>query len=336
MFFIIFNTCFSNYDFDELMGKNTELFDKIKTKEDFENYNFFKKIYDKQKRFQTENGCFRIPQVLHFIWLGSTNIPNYFTKNLKRWMKNNPEWKVKFWMDKNIKALPSKVIICNVRDFSFSKLKELYESTSNFSEKEMLLKYEILLKEGGVYIGPAVKSIANFDPLNISYDFFASLVAPHNPIPSSTIYVGVDIIGSKPYHPVIEKCIDLVQEKWLTYESLFPESDIESKLYKITNRTVLPFTQAVMKNLNLQHNRDIIFPAGYFYKIKEPLFAYHSSKNNWVRGEETFQEKAQKHMRELTEKIRFLHLSTIFLFFFIIFSILWGFSYIRKTRLCKY
>jgi len=46
-----------------------------------------------------------IPKILHQIWIGKNQIPEYYYEYKQKWSKLHPEWEYKFWTDDNIKEL---------------------------------------------------------------------------------------------------------------------------------------------------------------------------------------------------------------------------------------
>src|ERR1700722_4591002 len=89
-------------DFESLMGKGTSRWEFVQTKEDFENLKFFKSLYDTKKMLVAgmSKRIFRVPKVVHFIWLGPKPFPRESVENVRSWIAKHPDWTIKFWTDR--------------------------------------------------------------------------------------------------------------------------------------------------------------------------------------------------------------------------------------------
>ena len=196
-------------DFEALMGKGTSRWEFVQTKEDFENLHFFKKLFDTRKTLfkevQTHN--FRIPKVLHFVWLGPKSFPRESVENVRSWMAKHPDWTIKFWTDKE-RPLPCPGMELKlVRDFEFLMLDKCYQKSDNWAEKSDVLRYEILYQEGGVYADHDVKCFKAFDSLNHAYDFYCGMDMPYQSSLPSCVFPTNNLIGIAPGHPILKTCM---------------------------------------------------------------------------------------------------------------------------------
>ena len=52
-----------------------------------------------------------IPKILHFIWLGKSQVPDTFTTfYLPQWEKLHPDYSIKLWTEKDVAAMKGKLV----------------------------------------------------------------------------------------------------------------------------------------------------------------------------------------------------------------------------------
>src|SRR3990172_7619278 len=252
-------------DFELLMGKETPHWRHLHQEIDVALLKNFHALYLQNKNLQFQvNVAEKIPKVIHIIWLGPRPFPAKSVENVRSWIAKNPGWIVKFWTDRD-RDLPchglQKVF---VRDFKFQKLEKFFYESENWGEKSDLLRYEILLREGGIYVDHDAVCIKSFEGLCRGYDFFAGLEPPHEAFAGRNITCANGLIGIRPHHPVMSKVIDLVVARWDALGRQFRGRDDYSKVEVVMRRTYIPFTEVLQETLVLDGNKDIVFPAAYF------------------------------------------------------------------------
>ncbi len=241
----------------------------------------YEHLFEKNK--ERLKGDERIPKVVHFIWLGPRSFPRTSVENVRMWMKHHPDWTFKFWTDRE-RIPPCKNMECVlIQPSHFDFLEEHYESSENWGEKSDILRYEILFREGGVYSDHDANCLRSFDDLHHSYDFYGGLEVPHDEVAGYTISAGIGIIGAKPHHPLIKGCIQAVEERWDEMGKKFSEKDPMTQALRVMHRTYIALTASLQKNLDLNQNRDIVFPASYFYPKDdlEPVYSFHYYGTTW-------------------------------------------------------
>ncbi len=133
-----------------------------------------------------------IPQVFHQIWLGPHPLPEEFQHYMKTWLELHPEWVVMVWTDRNRPKLRNE---------------GQYQRTTNWSNRSNLLRYELVLEHGGVYVDIDFECLKNIDPLLKDLDFFAGC----EKLPQGWIAPG--LFGATPGHPIVKKIVDLIPSK---------------------------------------------------------------------------------------------------------------------------
>ncbi|MCB1074586.1 MAG: hypothetical protein KDK59_03540 [Simkania sp.] len=252
--------------FEQLLGKNSVDWNYIQTRQDVQDLDFYKTIYKKNINYQYDSSpIFRIPKIVHLIWLGPRSFPIESVENIRTWQAHHPDWTFCFWTDRKRMPPCNNMKVIYIKDFEFKFLQAEYEESRNWGEKSDILRYEILYQKGGVYIDHDANCLRPFHGLHTGYDFYACLEMPHEEIDSLALTAGIGIIGAKPYHPVIRGAIQMISDRWKPITERFKGTDPLVQARLVSYRTYIALTLALRKNLNLPGNRDIIFPACYFY-----------------------------------------------------------------------
>ena len=172
----------------------------------------------------------QVPKIVHFIWIGPKQFPRESVENVRTWMAKHPDWTFNFWTDRQ-RPLPCPGMRMRmIHEVDFLKLKSCFAKSESYGEKSDLLRYEILYREGGIYVDHDVKCFKAFDPLNESFDFFCGIDMPYTSSLPSCIHPTNNLIGVKPGHPIIARCMETLAEKWDQIEEEYPGADRDSML----------------------------------------------------------------------------------------------------------
>lgn len=309
----------STDDFESLSGKNLPAWDYIQTKEDFEHLRFFQRMYDLRKGLiGAADAPARVPKIIHFIWIGPRQFPRESVENVRTWMAKHPDWTFYFWTDRQ-RPLPCPGMrVRMIQEVEFLKLKSCFAKSDSYGEKSDLLRYEILYREGGIYVDHDVKCFKAFDPLNEAFDFFCGIDMPYTSSLPSCIHPTNNLIGVKSRHPIIARCMETLAEKWDRIEQDYPGSDRDSMLNRVLHRTFWLFNEAIREKGNQNGNRDIVFPAYYFDAPKDELaiYARHKYAGVWHEKETPFEKMVRQRLMQLTKKS-----NKILLFFGVVSSL---------------
>lgn len=308
---LVFTSCDKKHefkqsdDFNTLMGSNKSVWKFVETHEDYENLRVFKALYEKNKNLQfSKQKEIKIPKTIHFIWVGPNPFPKESIDNVNSWINHHPGWTFKFWTDRR-RPLPNKKMELHlISSFKFKTLKHCYEETNNYAEKSDLLRYELLDKEGGLYVDHDVECFRAFTPFHANYDFFCGIETPHEPILSSSISACNNVIGARPGHPVLKKAIENVESRWDELSAAYPGDDKESVVYRVAQRTFSAFDEAVRGESGKNGNFDIAFPAAYFNRIDEDLalYAHHYYASTWFEDETKFERNVRRRLVSISRK----------------------------------
>lgn len=271
-------------DFYSLEGKNTSRWQYVNQVEDVNSLNLFSKVYDLRVDLQNEPlEQYRIPTIIHVIWLGPRSFPINSIDTLRSWIANHPDWDFYFWTDRE-RVIPVKGLkIKQTSEFRFEKLGRFYNESTNWAEKSDILRYEILNKMGGIYMDHDAFCLQSFKKLNQAYDFYACLEVPHPEIDGLCITAGIGIIGAIPGHPIIQGAIDHIYSTWDKKTLEFSTTDKLTQVEKVMHRTYIALTHSLRKNLNSSLKNDIVFPASYFYPMEDlsGIYSKHLYATSW-------------------------------------------------------
>ena len=291
-------------DFESLMGKDLPDWKYVHTPEDFANLAFFKGVYEKNISWlEKATEQVKVPKVIHFIWIGPKSFPIESIENVRSWIGFHPDWKVKFWTDRE-RALPHpEMELCRIQDLDLIKCGPLYRKSDNYGEMSDLLRLEILYKEGGIYVDHDVQCLKSFELLNKAYDFFCGMEVPFPSTLSSSLTPTNNTLGSIPGHPLIMRCMEWLEENWDRIEEAYPGRDRDSTINRVSHRTFFVTGEMFKKHAN-QGTVDIAFPSYYFNSPKDEwaLFAQHKYKGTWFENESPFEKMAKKRLMYLSKK----------------------------------
>lgn len=307
-------------DFYVLEGSRTNNWEYITQEKDMNALERYRTLYEKNRFLQNKHHpAFKIPKIVHIIWLGPKNFPIESVKHMRSWMAHHPDWTFYYWTDRD-RPPPCKGMMRKmVQDFKFTQLEEYYHLSDNWGEKSDILRYELLYEYGGVYSDHDANCLKPFHNLHGAYDFYGCLEMPHEEINGYVITPGIGIIGSKPKHPILWGCMQAVKERWEEVERLFPTADALSRAKKVMHRTYIALTYAVENNLDLAGNTDIIFPASYFYAQKNlpSFYSKHYYAAEWNSlNDKTYEKFVQGKLSKLKKKnvlIKKMELASILL-----------------------
>ena len=91
-----------------------------------------------------------IPKIIHYIWLGGKPLPKIAKKCIKSWKKYCPDYEIKRWDETNLD-----LDCC-------AYVREAYDA-KKYAFASDFFRFEILYKEGGVYLDIDVELIKNID-----------------------------------------------------------------------------------------------------------------------------------------------------------------------------
>ncbi len=240
-------------DFDNALGKDDTYFSKYyKMRMGLRGQllTFYRSLYERNKVTEYTEAKYRIPRIIHQIWIGSP-LPQEYKAWQKTW-KQWPGWEYKLWTDKDVEK------------FNFAN-RDLYDDAKTYGQRADILRMEILNQFGGLYVDMDFECIKPevFAVLNKHYDFYVGL----HPMDSTLVGPNNAIIGAVPGHPILKAYIKGLRSRWKTPTTLLHQ--------EVVLKTGPGFLGSLfLKHANKEGYKDIAFPATFFY----PLGCYQQSR----------------------------------------------------------
>jgi hypothetical protein len=134
-----------------------------------------------------------IPRVFHQIWLGGPP-PEKVHRFGATWMRLHPGWEMRLWHDGNVPDLRNG---------------RLFEAAAAPAQKADILRYELLLDHGGVYLDSDFECFRNLEPLLAGVRAFCGREDP--------VRVANGLIGCVPGHPLLAAVVAALPDSvaWL-------------------------------------------------------------------------------------------------------------------------
>ena len=181
----------------------------------------------------------KIPQIIHFIWLGS-DFPEKYKRIKETWEENHPHWNIFIWND------------IDAEEFGMIN-KEAYDAVSNIGAKSDIFRYEILYRHGGIYVDTDIECFKSFDDL-LYLDFFAGTGWNAHPV----VFNG--LLACAPGNKFLRNIIQKLYE-WVTLATDVGE-------IPVLNYSGCDFiTPIYNKYIQETTDKTVIFPNHFFYPV---------------------------------------------------------------------
>ena len=125
-----------------------------------------------------------IPHVFHRIWLGGGTMPEGFVALGETWLAHHPDWDCVLWTEENLPALRNQ---------------EQFDAATSQAQRADILRYEILHRDGGVYVDTDFECLKPIDRL---LDGVEAFIASEN-----GLMLSIGIMGAIPRHPFFDAVI---------------------------------------------------------------------------------------------------------------------------------
>lgn len=128
-----------------------------------------------------------IPRQLHQIWLGDAPLP---TRALETWQRLNPGWEYRLWREDTPGLFP----LVN---------QDKFDRAQTFTVKSDLMRYEVLLRHGGVYVDADMIALRPLDAFLSFVRKSAFLVQDRH---FKSLLTNA-MMGSMPGHPLLAEMV---------------------------------------------------------------------------------------------------------------------------------
>jgi len=140
-----------------------------------------------------------IPKIIHQIWGGDKQLPEYFKMLSETWINSHPEWKYEFWDDNRIDRFVQE---------HYPEYLEMFRGFTYNMQRWDTIRYLILDKTGGVYADFDSECLLPLDKLMEAKDcWFALLPLENHKRNTNNPLLSTAIVGQPPNHPFIQQII---------------------------------------------------------------------------------------------------------------------------------
>ena len=216
-----------------------------------------------------------LPKTIHQIWLGGS-VPAKLQGLSKTWRERHPDWAYRLWTDDDVDALTFET-------------RDLFDRATCWGQKSDLLRAEILLQYGGVYVDLDYINYQTLDDLADRYTFFGTL---RNIFPAyigwrsmwrSPVIACNSLFGARAGHPILKRYLEQVRQLW-DREDLYKYEKGElpspavlamggaakaTRIKETGSRTYLPFHDVVSSYLADADDRFLILPPVFFNPLMD-------------------------------------------------------------------
>lgn len=214
-----------------------------------------------------------VPHLFHFIWVdGSPPLPELFREFTKTWTELNPGWEAVWWSDvpKELGGLVNQNIWDRAADICPKAVGQL---------RSDLARYEILLRQGGVYVDVDFECLKSIEPLIEDIDCFCAWEIQGRVANNA-------ILGATPGHPFLKSLVDDLPERVRTHPKRWP-AQMTGPHY-LTSRltpTVKVFDQAMFYAVGCTELDRLTEPYGENEWARHYWNHQHEVKNRALPGE---------------------------------------------------
>lgn len=151
---------------------------------------------DRPSRVQHSAVGMRIPRLFHFIMLGGSPMPQHLQQNIDKWAALHPGWRVKLWRDADVPPLHNQA---------------LFDQATLQAQRADILRYELVLRHGGVYADLDFAPLKNIETLLGGVEAFAA----HE----SDTFVCNGIFGAVPNHRLSRVLVASLERNFLAFSN---------------------------------------------------------------------------------------------------------------------
>ncbi len=126
----------------------------------------------------------RIPKKIHRVWIGG-EMPPEFAAYEQQWRDLHPDWEVRTWREEDLGWLQNRAA---------------FEDAPKLSSKSNIARYEIVLREGGLYVDTDYQPFRCFDELLEDVDLIVAREEPN--------FFANALFGAVAHSPILQAVVD--------------------------------------------------------------------------------------------------------------------------------
>jgi inositol phosphorylceramide mannosyltransferase catalytic subunit len=196
-------------------------------------------------------------------------MPEEYVAYRESWRRHHPSWELRLWTEEN---LPTDFV-----------REEAYERLRKPAERADIIRLEVLLRFGGVYVDADFECLRSIEPLLDGVEFCTAAIKKGR--------VSNTLIGTTPRHTILERAV----------RELRPRTE-----YGLDKNGTGPL---FFNRLVREYPEVTIFPAEYFYPAtptqRERAYAIHHFARSWQEPKDLRRAllKAERQLAEARERI---------------------------------
>jgi len=222
-----------------------------------------------------------IEKTIHYVWLGSKDVPEKNTAFIEGWRTLHPDWEIVKWNEENFD--------CQSNTWIRSAMEQ-----KNYPLAADVMRIWILLNHGGVYLDTDIELFKPLDELVEKNDFFIGY--------ETDFWFGCAVLGTKKGHKIMHEVYKryLVPcEKLDSSSNMLCVLNFSASIKRIYNAKLDGKTAKIDDNAMLL-STDWFFPKNYItYKTKmtENTVAMHHYSSVWYSAGKRFGLKVAQTVR---------------------------------------
>jgi mannosyltransferase OCH1-like enzyme len=134
-----------------------------------------------------------IPKILHMVWVGKKEPPQYFWDNLNKWKSLMPHWTYMIWTNDKL-----------TEEFFDKDYLELMKQVINPSQVSDFIRFYVMDKWGGYYLDADVTPLRNLEELPIRHPIVLCNDLPE----TGPNYMMCAFMAGIPNHPLWKLCVE--------------------------------------------------------------------------------------------------------------------------------
>ena len=222
-----------------------------------------------------------IDKVIHYVWLGSDDVPERLSAFICGWRRLHPDWEIIKWDEKNFD--------CESNSWVKTALKQ-----KNYPLAADVIRSYALLHHGGVYLDTDIELFKPLDDLAGENDFFIGY--------ETDFWFGCAVLGAKKNHRIM-------REVFKRYLTPCNEIDVHSNMLCVLNFSAtikrLYGVKLDGKTKHIGDNAKLLSPEYFFprhyitrtMKMTENTVAMHHYSSTWHTKGKLIGKKIAKVMR---------------------------------------
>ena len=134
-----------------------------------------------------------IPKILHMVWVGKVDPPQYFIDNVNKWKELMPDWTYMIWTNDKM-----------TEEYFDKDYLDLMSKVINPSQVSDFIRFYVMNKWGGYYLDADVTPLRSLEGLPVNHPIVLCNDLPE----TGPDYMMCAFMAGIPNHPLWSLCVD--------------------------------------------------------------------------------------------------------------------------------